>query len=177
MRNESVFVFRGSLRRGSAEETGAMPLGHGEAKMTGQINRKTIGELACVFVILGLVGLVLLLFGCNGLRSGQKARADRDVIQTTEQREQTETVEVKTARDVTATYHALDEQRRKLEESRLRDRRQFDAQMGLMIAGVLIVFLVAPALGPEWFRPYLWIAGVGAILAGWLLPVLVGIFV
>lgn len=123
-----------------------------------------------------IIAAFILLSGCQGLRSALRGKAGRDVVQTTEQKQQESTVEVETARDVVATYHALDEQRRKLEEARLRDRRIAEGQMGLMVAGVMLVFLAAKALGPIWLRPFIWIAGVSAIIAGWILPLFIGLF-
>ena len=128
-----------------------------------------------MILIVVLVTAFVVLFGCQGLKSALRAEAGRDVVQTTEQRQQESTVEIETARDVQATYHALDEQRRLLEESRLRERRISEGQMGLMVAGVMLVFLVAPGLGPLWLKPYIWVVGVTAIIAGWILPLIVGL--
>ncbi len=68
--------------------------------------------------------------------------------------------------------HALDAERRKLEQDRLRrQERQSLADKGIL-AGFLLVMAVAPAFIPERYRPLAYLIAVGVIFAAVFLPVI-----
>jgi len=122
--------------------------------------------LIFALLMLGLWGI--FMGGCAG-SPGQKAKAGGDV----DQKQQESAVETGSARDVATYRYGLSAEQLALEEQRLLENRIDRASDGLIIVGVLLIAAAAPSFFPTWLKPWVYAAGVAAIVSSQFLPLLI----
>ncbi len=72
----------------------------------------------------------------------------------------------------TVNNFGISELRKQLEQDRLRWQRNERAAQAFMIAGILLIALVAKNVFPTWLTPFVWITGAGMLVASQLVPLL-----